>query len=256
MINTKKDRENLYLKLSDMDVLSKLQKFLKRGGYHINTSGKIVPHVPALSWDVPWVYVKMRPMMRCDIGHHILWEYFKIISSTCRQCYKVVVRPRNLKELFDLYELEKELDVPSKCGIELRRTVMGLYGGYFYNDGLQEGKERYKQVREAVNDKLSPETSVILKRYCTEFEIDKNGKGPSDKLPDLTEKEKYIEQMITSIIPDHMHNTEIPEFMVAHVMRKWIHFAYQNGDETYKEFTGGNPLFPSTVTYHDKQQED
>lgn len=253
MINTKKNRDGLYLKLSDMDVLSKLQKMLKQGSHHVNIEGKIVPHVRAINWEGPWVHIKSHPMHRCDLGHRVLWEYFKIISSSCRECYKVVVRPRNLVELFDLYELQREMNVPSKCGTEERRTVFGLYGGYFYNEGLEAGKERYGEVRKEVNKYLSRKTPVTLKRYCTEFEVDKHGKGPSDKIPEMTEKEKYIEQIVTANFMVAMHDMSTPDYIVAHVMRDWIHFAYKNGDETYKEFTGGGPLFPPTVTYHDKE---
>ncbi|KKL67647.1 hypothetical protein LCGC14_2132920, partial [marine sediment metagenome] len=41
-----------------------------------------------------------------------------------------------------------------------------------------------------------------------------------------------------------------PEHLVRHIHRKWIEFAYKNGDETYKHFTNGKPLYPAYRTYH------
>ena len=39
-------------------------------------------------------------------------------------------------------------------------------------------------------------------------------------------------------------------------MVKWIRWAHQFGDASYKELTGGAPLYPPYVTYHDKTEEE
>jgi hypothetical protein len=171
------------------------------------------------------------------------------VHSYCRECYKVVIRPQSLIELFDLYELERRLDVPCKCGIERRDTVHGLYGGYFYNRGLEQGLERLKEVRALVDENLSPETPVFLKRYCTEYEIGPLSLGDSDKMPDATQEEKEWEMTVMSHFPKVGVSTPQSDTQIAYVMRQWIHFAYTNGDQTYKEFTDGNPLFKGYVTY-------
>jgi hypothetical protein len=41
-----------------------------------------------------------------------------------------------------------------------------------------------------------------------------------------------------------------PDHLKENVFRSWIHWAYAGGDQTYKEFTKGEPLFPQYVTYH------
>lgn len=164
--------------------------------------------------------------------------------------------PRNVRELFDLYELQRETGVPCKCGIELRKTDQRLYGGYFYCQGLEEGQERYKQVRELVDERLSPETRVILKRYCTEYEIGDGsdiGFGASDKLPEMTDEEKALEDLALANFPPAGFGSPQPDHIIANTMMEWINHAWKHGDETYKEFTGGNPLFPSVVTYHKKE---
>jgi hypothetical protein len=258
MIETRQNRGGLYLKLSNLDVLTKLTKLVDGANppYKLRPEdGRFVPRSAAMGHDVPWVYVLSDHRARCDIYHTVFFSLLEHVHSYCRNCYKVVVRPRNLVELFDLYELQKAMAVPAKCGIEVRDTVHGLYGGYFYTRGIEEGRARYEQVRAAVNERLAPKTTVLLKRYCTEFEIGPGAKGPSDKTPDCTREEIEWELMIEALFPRVGFASSQPDWVVAHVMREWIHHAYRNGDQSYKEFTGGDPLFPGYVTYHQQHEE-
>jgi len=258
MIKTKRERESLFVNLNKLNLLKKFRKMLNlQGGYHLRQEdGKFVPNFPSTSKDAPWAYVKIHPRLRCDVYHWVIFKQLGFIPSVCRNCWKVVVMPRNVVELFDLYELQREMGVPCKCGIEKRRTDTRLYGGYFYCQGKEEGLERYKQVREAVDKHLSPETNVILKRYCSEYEIgdgEKKGLGPSDELPDQTPEEKWMEDYVLDNFPSVGFGNPSPDHILANTMMEWIHWAFMHGDPTYKEFTGGNPLFPSAVTYHEKE---
>jgi len=257
MINTKKDRENLYVNLNKINLVKKLAPLLgPRGGYHARLEdGRFVPNFPAMATDAPWVYVKTALDLRCDIYHRVFFNVLKRIPSRCRECYKVVVRPRNLVELFDLYELQREIGTPCKCGIEKRMTTCNLYGGYFYNEGLAQGRRRYKEVRALVDERLSPETGVILKRYCTEYEVGPIAKGPSDELPEMTEDEKWFEAYVMDHFPSVGFGTKHPDHITASVMVDWIHHAYRYGDETYKEFTDGSPLYKSVVMYHKEKKK-
>ena len=60
MINTKKDRGGLYLRLNRMNLIKALEPLLGAGGgYHCRIEdGKFVPNMPAMSTNAPWVYVK------------------------------------------------------------------------------------------------------------------------------------------------------------------------------------------------------
>jgi len=258
MINTRKDRKNLYMRLDKINLVKKLAKILgPHGGYHLRMEdGKFVPNNPAMSEVTPWVYVKVTDDARCDIYHRIFFNVLEHVPSYCRNCWKVVVKPKTLKDLFDLYELMKQMGVPCKCGIERRKTTTSLYGGYFYCRGKTEGEKRYIEVKKIVDKFLSPDTPVILKRYCTEYEIGPGSKGPSDQLPDVTPEEKEVEEYIIDKFPRVGFNAPQPDFVVAGVMMEWIHYAYQyhkaTGDETFREFTDGENLFPPYVTYHDK----
>ena len=252
MINTKTDRKNLFVNLSKIALTLKLKSLLKPGGgYHLRLEdGKFVPNGVSVGWDAPWVYVQTVSDARCDIYHKVFFNILKMVPSYCRNCWKIVVRPQNLIELFDLYEFQREMGVPCKCGIEKRPTVDGLYGGYFYTKSKEQGLERYKEVRKLVNKHLSPKTEVVLKRYCTEFEIGPGSLGPSDKLPEQTPEEIDLENQILDQFPRIGFGTKQPDFIVAGVMLEWIKYDYQNGQKKHKTFTKGSPLFRSTVKYH------
>lgn len=253
MINTKKNRKNLYLSLDRINLIKRLKPLLEPGGgyYARIEDGKFVPLNPGMSTDAPWVYVKGAIGLRCDIYHRVFFNVLEMIPSACRDCWKVVVRPKNVVALFDLYEFQREMGVACKCGIEPRATVNGMYGGYFYCRSLDEGRERYAEVRELVDEKLSPDTSVILKRYCTEYEIGPKAQGASDELPEMTDDEIWMEEYVMAHFPPVGYGTKQPDHITASVMQSWIEYAYKNGDKTYAEFTDDGPLFPGVVTYHE-----
>lgn len=241
LINTRKNRNNLYLYLTKLDLITPLKPALDNKTLKIN--------LPA--WDSIWIYIHPDIAARCQVYHSVFFNQLKHIHSYCRNCYKVVVKPRNIVELFDLYERQKDMGTACKCGMEVRETTSSLWGGYFYNRGKEAGKEKYKEVRGLVDEYLSPETPVILKRYCTEFELGPDGKGPSDKTPDVTEEERQWELEVEAMFPQTGGLGGVqPVPIQAYIMRKWIHYAFKKGDTTYKQLTGGTPLMPPYVTYH------
>jgi len=197
------------------------------------------------------------PESKCHLFHHIFFEELGHIHSFCRECYKVVVKPRNIVEQFNLYEIQKDMSTPCKLGMEVRKTTNNLWGAYFYNRGLEAGKEKYREVRELVNEYLSPETPVILKRYCTEFELGPKGLGPSNETPDITPEERQWELEVESLFPRPSgHGGVQPIPIQAYIMRKWIHNAYEKNDTSYLKLAGGTPLVPPYVFYHKGIEEE
>lgn len=259
MINTEKDRKNLYRRVGKLDIISRIRPLLEKQGYIVRTEDdKIVPKMVSAGWDSPWIYVQSDPTARCDIFHKVFYNILGHIPTYCRNCWKVVVRPQTLTQLLDLYELQKDMGVPCKCGIERRDSVFGLYGGYFYNQGKERGIERYHEVRALVDEHLGKDVPVILKRYCTEFEIGGtgvSGQGDSLTTEDTTPEEKEMEEYILHHFPRVGHNNPQAKHLVATVIQRWIMYAYKNGDETYKEVTNGEPLFPPYRMYHNKEKE-
>lgn len=234
------------------DLIGKMRPMFDSGRFYLRDDGKIT-QTTRLTYNSPWIHQKMAPNRNCNL-YHVYHEAFKFVHSKCQECWKVVVRPRTLSELHKLLELEKVLDLPSKCGIEKRDTVCGLYGGYFYNDSLEKGRECYKLVRANVDVNISKDVVVLLKRGCTEFEIGGHG-GPSDKW-EVSESQKEIEDILNDLVDQDISKMPQPDHVKESIFRSWIHWAYANGDMTYKEFTGGESLFPTYVTYHEEVNND
>ncbi len=220
-----------------------LQKLIDRNILRVRDDG-MLERTGHPSYGESWHHVVRAKNKDCGIWHMIVTFVKPFVPSKCQECWKVVVRPKTLKELFKLLEVQKKLGIPSKCGIERREIVCGLYGGYFYNDSLEEGKECYRKVSKVVD------MPVILKRGCTEFELacgdSRNWSLGNSEIEGLVEKYviKYDEDF-----------QEQPLDVIGNIHQKWVEWAYQNGDETYKEFTRGKSLYEPPATYHHLVEE-
>ena len=230
-------------------VVEKLKPLLQNGTLNPTDKGTLVAKMQP-SWNTPWIHVKHAENKKCWLWNDVFYQQFGLIHSGCQGCWKVCVRMKTLKQLVELLELQKILDRPSKCGIEVREHVHGLYGGYFYNDSLEEGKECYKTVRTAINQALTDgvEVKVVLKRACTEME---HAEGDSTEWK-IADGQMDLEDIVGSIVEDGSTNRfGQADWIQADVMSRWVKFAFMNGDSTYAEFTpDGQPLFPDYVTYH------
>jgi hypothetical protein len=172
-------------------------------------------------------------------------------------------------ELMLLLEVQEELWTGyCKCGIEIRDYVPANYGGYFYNRSYEEGMECYKEVRALVSAHINPDIDVVLKRYCTEFELKF---GPSDELeetlergyfdhPDmgqvkvmpLDEQEVWLRAINQTFdIPNS--DTPMPPFVKMHVIKTWFDHAWKIGDMTVKDFFEGDNLYTPTIKYHEEK---
>lgn len=249
--------DSYYQTVSSDDIIESFKPLLINGGYRLrDEDGKICVTTPSMGWETPWHHIVHDAFLDCHRWHTVLFDLFSrnlppnesFVPSACQQCWKVVVRPRSLLGLFALMNLQVKLQRPSKCGIETRPYVHGLYGGYFYNHSLGEGIDCYKLVREEVNNAphLGEDVDVILKRACTEYE---KKIGDSDKWQ-ISKKQIYIETLVNKWFVRDNVLREQPSFVVSRVHKKWIEFAYSYGDPTYIHFTGGKPLYKPYVTYH------
>lgn len=256
MTGKNKPKASFYEWMKGNDLLTMLQPLWESGGWLLRNDGKLYFPNATMAIQTPWRHVQQDWRMDCGTWHRLIFDYLskfmppgqKFVPAGCHECFKVVVRPQTLKELFALEKLQLRLNRPSKCGIELRPTVHGLYGGYFYNQGLEQGLERYREVRRAVDEAplLGREVGVILKRGCTEFELEC---GPSDQWQ-VTEEQMRLERLVNRWVSrDDVIRTQ-PEQVLWRIYRQWIEHAYAWGDPTYSEFTGGKPLYPPVVTYH------
>jgi hypothetical protein len=239
---------SFYAKCVEDDLITKIHQPLRQQGYHLNYDGVYKRVATAVGTDTPWCHVKHLRSKKCSLDHGVKFELFGYVPPRCLECWKVVVYPRTIKELFQLLDVEKSLNQPSKCGIDIRNYVPALYDGFFYNNSLDEGRERYEQVRKAVDEHISPDIKVVLKRACTEYEMIL---GPSPGWT-MTKKQHELDERLENMIDTTTPNTtgQTPE-CVAQVFTHWIEWAWKHQDPTVAEYLGGEPLYPPTVKYHE-----
>jgi len=168
------------------------------------------------------------------------------IPSSCQECWKVVVKPQTIEQLFQLAKIEERLGITSKCGIEERWQVAASYGGYFYGTSKEEGLRIYDIVRTEVDINIGT-IPVFLKRGCTEYEITF---GDSLYWEVSAEQLPLEDYLITHIYPTYRPMTN-KEFLLGRTHEKWYRKAHSIGDMGYVKFRG-KPYFEPYRTYHDR----
>ena len=252
--------DSLYARLVREDVIKLLEPLLEKHKFHLRAGdGKIVSDGWQMLYDTPWHYTVPAYSLDCWTWTEIMFETAsrgtqrRWVPSMCQMCFKVVCRMKTLKQLFAMKALQERLQIPGKCGCELRPIVNGNYGSYWYCRGLEDGQRNYEIIRKAISEdpELGPDLPVILKRACTEMELTC---GPSDTW-EITANQLRVEKMINQVMVRDPYQGPMPPHVVTHTLRKWIEFAYSIGDPTVFEYTGGKPLYRPPVTYHDKPAE-
>jgi len=203
-------------------------------------------------FSTPWCHARHLNTKRCALDHQLIFKLYGIIPPRCMSCWKTCMALKNFDELMTWQKVQTdEMNIPAKCGIELRDYTPRHYGAYHYAGSLDEGVEMYEFVHGLAKKYLSEETanSVILKRACTEFEMEK---GPSTHWH-LGEEEERILNLIETYV--HYPTGLVGQNKaLAHpyVKLKWLLWAHHNGDFSYLPYNGNKKLFPDVVTYHDK----
>jgi hypothetical protein len=242
-----------YSLLSARDIISNMTPELQQGTFYLDSDGKMNRDY-RMDWNTPWIFGMSSPERNCLLWHRVMYGIFGMLPIWCRlNCWKVVVRPRTLEELFLLKELQENLRVPCKLGVETRKSVFGNYGGYFYTNSFEEGCDRLDQVRKAVASFISPKTPVYLKLGCTEFE---HSFGPTDQYKAITKEEHRNEDTIRACFSEISCHFTQPQHLRDHIGQKWIHFAWERGDPTVTKFNKGEPLFPRCITYERPKPEE
>lgn len=205
----------------------------------------------------PWVFTNMPESKTageiCHRIHQYMFPKLGIIPILCHECFKVVVKPKTVVQLFELQKLQVQLGLPSKCGIELRNFVPNLYGGYFYNKGIENGRACYELIKKRVKERISLDIEVILKRGCTEFEM---AHGPSDKWAISIDQAKLEKEFDKRYVEENDTTQLQTVDAINNIKLSWILYAAQKHDMTYKELTGNEIIVPECnyVTYHQEPE--
>jgi len=238
------------------DIISLFEPEITAGKYVINAedgklwNAKELAPQNELHAITPWIFVNNPPAFYCKWQHDIA-NHCGFIPTHCLNCWKVVVRPRTLAELFLLLQIMEEMveedpNILCKCGIEVRKSVFGNYGGYFYHRSMEQMHERLPIIEKAVHERIHPDVECIPKRYCSEFERDF---GPTN----LYKQPSYVSEM-EEIIKRDCHMSEFPfvqsDIIKRKVFREWFRRAWDVGDPTINMFTNGYPLSRPVVRYY------
>jgi len=202
---------------------------------------------PEINTNSPWLFesVDIKPCIWC---HKVLFSLFALCPSPALDCWKVVVRPRNVLELVALHNIQKKMGVPSKCGIEPRENVAANYGGYFYNRSFEDGLEREAEVSEIVHKEINKDVPVFLKRGCTGIE---EMFGRSDKWK-MAEGQEALEARLNKCFDESFKEPKTaghPEDLEREIFEEWLHFAHSRGDMSYLRITKGRYLYPQPIKY-------
>lgn len=217
--------------------------------YNISMETGLLVKNRHILWEIPWDHVNHDQGMKCHIFQS-LFRHHGFIPTYCLDCWKVVVKPRTLQELYILRDIQRsmaELDPECycKCGIEQRGYVPGIYGGYFYNRSRQQGEERYEQLKKTMS------FPIILKRYCTEFEIKLGDSGSYNQPKIAREKEALFLKMLD---PSLLTNPAQPAEFKEHVYHQWQLYGWKFGTPEDRrqielDWNDGEPLHRMPRTY-------
>jgi hypothetical protein len=242
-----KDKSRLLGELVSRDILTPLVKGSAASYYIDSVTNKIKVELREKRLDHNWIHNEAPLGGNCDVYQEI-FNAFRFVPTYCLDCYKLVVRPKTVKQLIQLWELQDELGLPSKCGWESREYVHGNYGGYFYARGLEHGKQLQKELVPKIEEKLG-HVPIHLKRFCTEFEHELCS-GDTSRYQQPIGAKEIEAKMIDAL--DDCYKEEAksqPDFLKERIMLRWLKKAYSAGDETALEFNNGQPFLPQVETY-------
>ena len=257
----------LYEGLKEVDVIGPVRDYMKEAGFILTTEGKIVPTVPIhFSVGTPWLNARVDPERECSKWLGIYFSRYGIVPRRCFGCLKIFCKPRTLKELFAVRELQLKMaedGIACKCGIERRpwATPGGFYSAFWYTplqkpgepfeDVVERGIALRKLVEKEVHQNVSETLEVKRKRACTEMELEA---GPTDTWVYPEEQNRFEDLLDATwdlpVLPE-------PECKAQEVgiLVQWIEHAFAHNDPTVKEYCDSLESFGyrGLVTYGDDQ---
>lgn len=238
-------------------------------GGHIRR-GQIGPRFHEINYDMPWAFVGMSGR-GCNVRNELYWRRFGVIPRHCRtSCYKVVVKPQSVYELYHFHLLLKQLsDLEGwggKSGIDIRWYTFGRYAAFMYHANLEKARRCYDHVRDLIDysehfrllneiESMYTHELITLKKGCTEMQHPAFGGIPSDlwenheKVPFWEEEEAHLDDMIC--LDDSSDGQ--PPWLHNKIVYSWCEYAHMTGDPTYRQVLGEDPFAYSEKLYHLKK---
>ena len=230
-------------------------ELLGNGEFSIQVSGRLAPSNPKGARQIPWIFINTNVRHKfCSIWNSVYCGKFKLIPTHCRfSCWKTVIKPRNILELFECHDALKSLDLPSKIGIDVRDYTYGAYAGFIYADSLEQGKEYYQLARDRIDKKIP----IILKRGCTEMERLR----PSNTWDNVSLEEIRLEERLNDLFQFNEINFYQGGWLIQEIKERWIMHSIKIGDKSAQKAAEKFSVDPdiwdnlvvTSITYHDKE---
>lgn len=230
------------------EITNKLSRLVETGQFYVQKGdGKLVRRDNGLAFAPPWIHFRTGTARHCAIWNQVYCQLFKLIPKECRHgCWKTVIKPRTVVELFELCNLMDYLDLPSKCGIDRRDYTPGPYAAFIYGDSMAEGREYYNIIKKHVAEHISPDVPILLKRACTEMEQ----MLPSDQWDPMSDADKYLQKKLDDVFVFDSHYQTQAEWNRNMIKRMWLRHAMSIGDETWRDIAGEVEGFHPHVVHY------
>jgi len=182
----------------------------------------------------------------------LVFQTYNIIPESCFDCYKILIEPRNVVELFKLMLVFEKLVLPNdnsrKCMIEIRPETSGTYKGLVYSFNLNEANNLLNIVRKVISQEISADVPVNMKRGCSEYSLvyqkyamfKKNGKPIMQYKKKWQKYEKLAERINLGrdLVPiPKTFNKPGYDLNDAKAMIAWLKYAATINDLSYKKIT-------------------
>ncbi len=181
-----------------------------------------------------------------------VFRQFNVIPKYCFDCYKVLIEPRTVVELFKLMVFFEKLDLPNdntrKCMAEARAQVSGTYKGYIYCRGIEEAEKIVNMIQKPIADEISKKIPIAVKRGCSEYSLVYPEYAQIEKSTTMMKykeewqiyenmvDEKFIIDAQLSESDTHNHSSYTLDEYVT--MFYWLQYAATISDMSYLEISG------------------
>ena len=184
--------------------------------------------------------------------HMALFKHFNIIPKYCFNCYKVIIEPRTVIELFKIMVIFEKVVFPNdntrKCLVEGRPQITGTYKGMVYCRSIEEGEEMIQLLQPILSDEVSNNIPIALKRGCSEYALSypayaqiKQGATPMEYKSEWQEYEDRADKSaVVNKIPNAKDTHNSPAYVLDDykVMLTWLKYAATIGDNSYLKISG------------------
>ena len=213
----------------------------------------LLKHDVGLPFPVAQVFFGNSHQINGEVAHCPLHlEMFSkngAISRMCHDCFKVQILPTTLVDLFRLYFVLRELELPRdnarKCMVELREDVPYPYKGYIYCQSDDEARMCRDALQEILDQHRVTEIIIGLSHGCSEyglkypeFKYSADGAHNDFERPEWWDRAE-MEFFATASLPKNTvphYNRVGVTLRDALVFRTWLIYAEIVGDETVKCF--------------------